>query len=38
MSTVLIPKETLVKVLQYLWVDEQDDLGGTFAGIVIVWG
>ena len=25
MSTVLIPKETLVKILQYLWVDEQDD-------------
>jgi hypothetical protein len=25
MSTVLVPKEILVKVLQYLWVDEQDD-------------
>jgi len=25
MSTVLVPKDILEKVIQYLWVDEQDD-------------
>ena len=25
MSTVLVPKDVLQKVIQYLWIDEQDD-------------
>lgn len=25
MNTVLVPKDVLQKVIQYLWVDEQDD-------------